>query len=169
MKNYKEKWILFGHNCNDPTLRIMWKNKVKMLVAQSCPTLCNPVDCSPPGSSVHGIHQARVLGWVAVPFSRGSFWIRGQTQVSCSAYRLFTIWTIREIPKQIFCVYTVLALAKNTIDWVLLNNRNVFFTALEAGSPRSRCQQVKFHLKPLLLAYGERPPHRVLTQPCPCT
>ena len=43
------------------------------LVTQSCPTLCNPVDRSPPGSSVHGISQARILEWVAYPFSRGSF------------------------------------------------------------------------------------------------
>ena len=41
-------------------------------VAQSCPTLCNPVDCSPPGSSVHGILMARILEWVAISFSRGS-------------------------------------------------------------------------------------------------
>ena len=41
-------------------------------VTQSCPTLCDPVDCSPPGSSVHGILQARILEWVAVPSSRGS-------------------------------------------------------------------------------------------------
>ena len=42
------------------------------LVAKSCLTLCNPMDCSPPGSSVHGILQARILEWVAIPFSRGS-------------------------------------------------------------------------------------------------
>ena len=41
-------------------------------VTQLCPTLCNPVDCSPPGSSVHGILQARILEWVAISFSRGS-------------------------------------------------------------------------------------------------
>ena len=39
---------------------------------QSCPTLCDPMDCSPPGSSVHGILQARVLEWAAMPSSRGS-------------------------------------------------------------------------------------------------
>ena len=39
---------------------------------QLCLTLCNPMDCSQPGSSVHGVHQARILGWVAMPFSRGS-------------------------------------------------------------------------------------------------
>ena len=44
----------------------------EMKVAQLCPTLCDPMDCSPPGSSVHGILQARILEWVAIPFSRGS-------------------------------------------------------------------------------------------------
>ena len=45
---------------------------VEVLVPRSCPTLCNPMDCSPLGSSVHGILQARILEWVAIPFSRGS-------------------------------------------------------------------------------------------------
>ena len=48
------------------------KQKVKMLVALSCLTLCRPVDCSPPGSSVHGTLQARILEWVAIPFPRRS-------------------------------------------------------------------------------------------------
>ena len=51
-------------------------------VAQSCPTLCDPVDCSPPGSSVHGILQARILEWVDISFSRGSSRPRDRTQVS---------------------------------------------------------------------------------------
>ena len=46
--------------------------KKEMLVAQSCPTLCDPMDCSPPGSSVHGVLQAEILEWVAVTFSRRS-------------------------------------------------------------------------------------------------
>ena len=45
-------------------------------VAQSCPTLCDPMDCNLPGSSVHGILQARILEWVAISFSRGSFPLR---------------------------------------------------------------------------------------------
>ena len=52
-----------------------WGRRVdlgKVLVTQSCPTLCDPTDCSPPGSSVHGILQARILEWVAMPSSRGS-------------------------------------------------------------------------------------------------
>ena len=63
---------------------------------QSCPTLCNPMDCSPPGSSVHGILHARVLEWVALPSSKGSSWPRVWTWVSCIASRLFTIWATRE-------------------------------------------------------------------------
>ena len=49
-------------------------------------------NCSPPGSSVHGIPQVRILEWVDIPFSRGSSWPRTQTQVSCIADRFFTIW-----------------------------------------------------------------------------
>ena len=61
-----------------------------MLVAQSCLSLCDPMDYSPPGSSVHGILQARILEWVAIPFSRGSS--RDQTLVPHIAGRFFTIW-----------------------------------------------------------------------------
>ena len=58
-------------------------------VAQSCPTLCDPVDCSLPGSSLHGILQARILEWVAISFSRGSSQPRNQTWVSRIAGRCF--------------------------------------------------------------------------------
>ena len=61
-----------------------------LLCAQSCPTLCSPMDCSPPGSSVHGIFQATILAWVAIPFSRGSSWSRDRTRLSCTAGRFFT-------------------------------------------------------------------------------
>ena len=66
------------------------------LVAQSCPTLCDPVDCSPPGSSAHGILQARILEGVAISFSRGSSRPRDPTQVSCIAGRHFNLWATRE-------------------------------------------------------------------------
>ena len=52
-----------------------------MLVVQSWLTLCDPMDCSPPGSSVHGIRQARILEWVVMHFSKGSSQPRDQTQV----------------------------------------------------------------------------------------
>ena len=51
----------------------------RFVCVQSCPILCNPMDCSPPGFSVHGISQTRILEWVAIPFSRGSSWPRDQT------------------------------------------------------------------------------------------
>ena len=57
---------------------------------QSCPILCGPVDCSPPGSSDHGVFQARILEWVAISFSRGFSPPRDRTQVSCIAGSLFT-------------------------------------------------------------------------------
>ena len=66
-------------------------------VAQSCPTLCKPMDCSLPGSSIHGIFQAIVLEWVAIPFSRGSSWPRDWTLVSCIIDRRFNIWATREL------------------------------------------------------------------------
>ena len=71
------------------------QNEVKWSeVAQSCPTLCDPMDCSLPGSSLHGILQARVLEWVAISFSRGSSWPRDWTQVSRIPGRRFNLWAI---------------------------------------------------------------------------
>ena len=58
---------------------------------------------SQPGSSVCGILQARILEWVAIPFSKGSSWPRDQTWVSCIAGRFFTVWAIREAPEYICC------------------------------------------------------------------
>ena len=69
---------------------------LRVLVAQSCPTLCNCMDCSPSGSSVHGILQARILEWIAISFYRGSSQPRDWTWVSCVAGRFFTFWATRE-------------------------------------------------------------------------
>ena len=66
-----------------------------VLAAHSCPTL-DTLDCSPPGSSVHGILQARILQWVAMPFSRGSSQPRDQTWVSRIAGTFFTVWDTTE-------------------------------------------------------------------------
>ena len=74
----------------------MAKVYVKVKVAQSYPTHCNPINCSPPGSSVHRILPARTLECVAVPFSRGFSQLRDQSQVSCIAGRFFTIRATRE-------------------------------------------------------------------------
>ena len=72
------------------------------LAAQLCPTLCDHMDCSLPGSSVHGTLQARILEWVFTPFSRGSSWPRDRTQVSCITDRFFTVWATREALKNRF-------------------------------------------------------------------
>ena len=63
-----------------------------MLVTQSCPTLCNPMVCRPPGSSVHGISQTRLLEWVDIPLPRGASRPRDQTWASCTAGRFFASW-----------------------------------------------------------------------------
>ena len=65
---------------------------MKTLVTQLYSILCDPMDCSLPGSSVHGILHARILEWVAIPFSRGSSWPRDWTQVFQTAGRFSTIW-----------------------------------------------------------------------------
>ena len=73
-----------------------WSDPFLVFDTQLCLTLCGPMGCSPLNSSVHGILQARILEWVAIPFSRGSSQHRDWTQVSCIAGRFFTIWAARE-------------------------------------------------------------------------
>ena len=75
--------------------------KVKVLVTQSCPTLFDPMDYSLPGSCIHGLLQARILEWVAMPFSRGSSWPRDWTHVSHISGRFFTIWATQDDLKYI--------------------------------------------------------------------
>ena len=77
-------------------------------VAQSCPTLCNAMDCSLPHFFVHGISQARVLEWVAISFPRGCSQSRDQAWVSCIASRIFTLWATREAQ----CNYTPIKIFK---------------------------------------------------------
>ena len=71
-------------------------SEVKVLITQSCQTLCGPMYRSPLRSSICGILQARILEWVVMLFSRGSSWLRDQTRVSCIAGRFFTGWATRE-------------------------------------------------------------------------
>ena len=75
------------------------------LVAQLCLTLCDPMDYSLPGFSVHGISQARILEWVAISFSRASSWPKDQTLascVSCITDGFFTHWAIGEAFVSVF-------------------------------------------------------------------
>jgi len=80
------------------SVTLIWDLLVLLCVSvtQPCSILCDPVDCSPPGSSVRGILQARTLEWVAISFSRGSSPPRDQTQVFCIAGGFFTVWDTRE-------------------------------------------------------------------------
>ena len=101
-ERFRLLWRTCG--CSPPSLPTLMAHTeavcmcVCVLVTQSYPTLCDPMDCSLPGSSVHGILQARILEWVAIPFSIGSsrsgHWIR----VSHIAGRFFTIWASGEAP-----------------------------------------------------------------------
>ena len=68
-----ENWQLLKHPAE------LCPNRSEVLVTQSCPTLCTPMDCGPPGSSVHGVLQARILEGVTMPSSRGSSWPRDGT------------------------------------------------------------------------------------------
>ena len=72
-----------SHPLSSPSPPAPNPSQHQSLVVQSCPTLRDPMDCSPPGSSVHGISQARILEWVAISSSRGSSQRRDQTHVSC--------------------------------------------------------------------------------------
>ena len=76
----------------DKIIRYIYEGEV----AQSSPTLCDPMDCSLPGSSIRGILQARILEWVAISFSRGSSQPRDWTQVSRIGGRCFNLWATRK-------------------------------------------------------------------------
>ena len=87
-------FLLLSLNCLCSLYIMDW---LACKVAQSCPALCNPIDCSLPGSSIHGIFQARVLEWVAISFSRGCSQPRYQTWVSCIAGKFYTVRVTREV------------------------------------------------------------------------
>ena len=80
-----------------PLEATMFRGRCESEVAQSCPTLCDHMDCSLPGSSVHGIFLTIVLEWIAISFSRGSSRRRDRTQVSCIAVRGFNLWSTRDL------------------------------------------------------------------------
>ena len=73
------------------------KKESESEVTQPCQTLCYPMDCSLPGSSIHGIFQARILEWGAISFSRRSSWTKNWIQVFHIVGRCFTVWATREV------------------------------------------------------------------------
>ena len=78
-------------------LEVIYLLKVEVIAVQPSPTLCDPMNCSLPGSSARGILQARILEWVAIPFSRESSQTGDGTLISCLAGRFFTIWATRDL------------------------------------------------------------------------
>ena len=97
-KQYVHKAILSRTASNKPETTQMsplWA--VCCLVAKSYPTLCDPMDCSMPGSFVHGISQGRTPEWVAISFSRGSSQPRNQTHISCTGSWILYHWTTRGV------------------------------------------------------------------------
>jgi len=101
---------------------------LQVKVAQSCQTLCDPVDCIPPGSSVHGSLQAGILECVGISFSRVSFRPRDRTQVPCIASRFFTIWATREAPKTVSYCKIFIQYSKHIGDWQMASwNLNTAF------------------------------------------
>ena len=115
-----------------------------MKVARLCLTLCDPMDCL-----VHGILQAKILEWVAFPFSRESSQPRNQTRVSCIAGGFFTNWAIREAKRAIYVcintdrtrpksilsyelhIFTFLCLAKSTNIYLLLKKNYLLLVQWE--------------------------------------
>ena len=88
--------FLNSENFVRPYWYTMYQLCAVLICSVSCQTLCDLKDCSPLGSSVHGILQARILEWDAMLSSRGSSWPRNQTGVSCIAGEFFTSWDIKE-------------------------------------------------------------------------
>ena len=80
---------------------------ILVLVAQSCPTLCNPMNCTPPGFSVHGILQARILDWLAISYSKASFRLRDQTRSSALTRGFFTTVSPLKLHKELHKVSNV--------------------------------------------------------------
>ena len=109
-----------------------WSGWVCVLVAQSCPTLCDPMDSNPPCSSVHEIFRARILEWVAISFSRGSSQPRDRTQVSCTAGKFFTNWATREAPLSLF--QRLFPTQRSNSD--LPRCRQILYQLSHKGSPR---------------------------------
>ena len=91
--------------------------EVTMLVTHSYLTLCDPMDCSLPGSSVHGIFQARILEWVVILFSRGSSWLRDWTEISCIVGWFFTVLSRQRNPIDGLCSLPYFGIRALEWDW----------------------------------------------------
>ena len=127
-------------------------------VTQSCPALCDPMDCSPPGYSVHGILQARILERITILFSRGSSPPRDRTWVSRTAGGFFTIWATRETTRILEWVAILFSRGSSKPrDWTrchLLQTDSLFFEAtgklficIPIPQKKATCIIIIFHLR----------------------
>ena len=107
----------------------------RALVTQSCPTLWDPIDCSPQSSSVPGILQAGTLQWVSIPFFRESSHPRDWTWVSCIEGRLRTIWATREALNSLWYNLSspMSRLSQNTFSWGFPGGSDCKESACNAG------------------------------------
>ena len=118
---------------------------------QSCPTLCDPIDSTPPGSAIPGILQARTMEWVAISFSRRSSQLRDWTQVSRIVGRCFTIWATREVIKCVILWLTEPFKAQETPQYIshksihaIMHYQNASVTNCKSKGIGSGCE---WHLK----------------------
>ena len=120
----------------------MYNGLFKVLVAQSCPTLCYPMACGPARSSVHGILQGRILANVALPFSGGSSQPRDWTQVSSIAGRFFTVRATREAFH--ICIYTCKIQLQDVLIRCIHNKQtmNKSVSSPTVNGFQSMCQQI---------------------------
>ena len=110
----KRKWCMFN-----------WNKESE--VAQSCLTLCDPMDCSLPSSSVHGIVQARILEWVAISFSRGSSWPTDGTCISCIDGWILYHWATREAPTYIKAPLNIVVCVHLLLNFITPHSLVVWF------------------------------------------
>ena len=97
-KYLEQIWTYVCSRCRGEISFLIYVDKKEIKIpVHLYPNLCDLMDCSPWGTSVHGILQTRTLKWVAIPFSRGSSQLRDWTQVSCIAGEFFTSWATREV------------------------------------------------------------------------
>ena len=89
-------------------------------VAQSCLTLCDPMDLSPPDSSVHGIFQARILDWIAISYSRGSSWPRNWTHCSCVCHiGRQILLSLHHLGRPCICIHTSITISLFILFYVI--------------------------------------------------
>ena len=96
---------------------------------------CDSMDCNPPGSSVHGILQSRILEWVAIPFSRGSSWPRDLTELFYIAGIFFNFWVTRETPLTALFRYHWYIIASQIYNWYII--------ASSGKEPTCQCKRPK--------------------------